>query len=139
MRASRMSPLTRAGSAAAAAAIAVTGVVATAGAADAAATHVRKLHTSLSIREVSHHRRGFDVIGGVLRSHRVPLRGKIVYLESRTKGTKFAVVAHEATHRHGGVAFRVSPTATTRYVLVFKGTPNFRHSHSAVVTIRVKA
>lgn len=140
MSASRLSLLTRVGSAAAAAAIATTGVMATASAADAAATHVRKLPTSLSIRAVAHHRRHFDVISGALKSHRVPLRYKVVFLESRTAGTKFAVVARELTHRRGGwVAFRVSPRETTRYVLVFRGSPNFRHSHSGVVTVRVKA
>jgi hypothetical protein len=114
--------------------------MATASAADASATHVRKLPTSLSILKVDHPRHGFHVIRGVLRSHRVPLRYKVVFLESRTAGTRFAVVGRERTHRHGGwVAFRVSPTVTTRYVLVFRGSPNFQHSHSHPVTVWVKA
>jgi hypothetical protein len=141
MSAFGVSLLTKVGAATAAAAIATTGAMAASGTADAsAAHHLRKLPTSLSIRKVDHPRRGFDVISGSLRSRRVPLRYKVVYLESRTKGTKFTVVAHELTHKHGGwVAFRVSPTVTTRYVLVFRGSPNFRHSHSGVVTARVKA
>jgi hypothetical protein len=147
MTAFRASLLTRAGTAAAAGAIAITGAVGTATAADAATAthHLRKLPTSLSIRVVAHHKLGFSVISGALRTHRIPLRDKVVYLESRTPatattpGTKFTVIAQERTHRHGGVAFKVSPAATTRYKLVFKATPNFRHSHSGVVTVRVKA
>jgi hypothetical protein len=141
MSASRMSLLTRVGATAAAAALATSGAMVASSAADASAAHVRKLHTSLSIRKVNHPKLGFDVIRGSLHTRRVPLRDKIVYLESRTKGTKFAVVAQQLTHKHGGwVAFKVTPTTTaTRYVLVFKGSPNFRHSHSGVVTVKAKA
>ena len=151
MSASRMSLLTRVGAAAAAAAMATTAVIATASAAgaavlpaastaSAAVPHVAKLHTSLSIRSATDRRRHFAVIGGTLRSRLVPVRGEVVYLESRTAGRHFAVVRREITHRHGGwVAFRVSPAATTRYVLVFRGSPNFRQSHSGVVTVRAGA
>lgn len=140
MFASRVSLLVRVGSAVAAAAIATAGAMAMTSAADAAAAHhVPKLATSLSIRKVSFPRHHFAVISGDLRSHRVPLRDKVVYLESRTKGTRFAVVAHEVTHRRGWVAFKVSPSVTTRYVLVFKGSPNFRRCRSGVVTVRAKA
>jgi hypothetical protein len=152
MNASGVSLLTRVGSAAAATAIAVSGVMATASTADAATTsrvmtpaaaasHVRKLPTSLSIRKVDHPRRHFDVISGALRSLRVPLRDEVVVLERRSAGTRFHAVAAERTHRHGGwVAFRVRPAVVwTRYVLVFRGSPNFRHSHSGVVTVRARA
>lgn len=140
MFASRVSLLARVGAAATAAAIATGGGLALTGAASAApARHIPKLETSLSIRKVAHPRHHFAVISGDLRSHRVPLRDKVVYLESRTKGTKFAVVAHKVTHPRGWVAFRVSPSAATRYVLVFKGSPNFRRCHSGVVTVRAGA
>jgi hypothetical protein len=135
----RVSLLTRVGSAVAAAALATTGAMAITSAADAAATHVRKLPTSLSIRLVHHPRHHFDVVSGQLKSHQVPLRDKVVLLERRTAGKKFHVVAREVTGRHGFVAFPVAPKATSRFVLVFRSTPNFRHSHSGVVTVKVKA
>jgi hypothetical protein len=139
MRAFSLTLLTRVGATAAAAAIAATGVLATASVADAATTHVRKLPTSVSVRKVAHPAHGYDTVSGVLRSHRARVRDKVVYLERKTATTKFVVVAHKITGRHGGVAFRVSPAVTTKYELVFRGTPNFRHSHSGVVTVRVKA
>lgn len=107
----RASLLTRAGAATAAGAIAVTGAMVTAGAASAATTHVRRLPTHLSIAKrhaVEHHRR-ITLIGGALRSGRHPLRDKVVYLERRTPGTKWAVIGHESTGRRGGVAFVVNP------------------------------
>ena len=138
MIASRVSLLTRAGAATAATAIALAGAAVTGSAAGAATHHARKLPTSLSIRLVKHPKAGFDVIRGQLRSHRVPLRHKTVLLESRTATTKFAVVDSARTGAHGVAAFRVSlPAETTKYKLVFAPHPNFRASHSGVVTIRV--
>jgi hypothetical protein len=138
MIASRVSLLTRAGAATAATAIALAGAAVTGSAADAATHHARKLPTSLSIRLVKHTKLGFDVIRGQLRSHHVPLRHKTVLLESRTATTKFTVVDSARTGRHGVAAFRVSlPSETTKYKLVFAPHPNFRGSHSGVVTIHV--
>jgi hypothetical protein len=146
MRAPRLSSLARAGTGAAAVAIALTGALGAASAADAATSvhHLRKLPTSLSIRKVKHPKLGFDVISGNLRTtHRVPLRGKTVFLESRTPATSaspaspWAIVDQQTTGLHGAVAFKENPAATTRYKLVFKAHPNFRHSQSGVVTIRV--
>ena len=138
MIASRVSLLTRAGAATAATAIALTGAAVTGSAAGAATHHTRKLPTSLSIRLVKHTSNGFDVIRGQLRCRRVPLRHKTVLLESRTATTTFTVVDSARTGAHGVAAFKVSlPAETTRYKLVFAPHPNFRASHSGVVTIRV--
>jgi hypothetical protein len=138
MIASRVSLLTRAGAATAATAIALAGAAVTGSAAGAATHPTRKLPTSLSIRLVKHTRLGFDVIRGQLRSHHVPLRHKTVLLESRTAATTFAVVDSARTGAHGVAAFKVSlPAETTKYKLVFAPHPNFRASHSGVVTIRV--
>jgi hypothetical protein len=136
----RASLLTRAGAATAAGAIAVTGAMVTTGAASAATTRVHRLPTHLSIAKrhaVEHHRR-ITLIGGDLRSHRTPLRDKVVYLERRTPGTKWTVIGHEVTNRRGGVAFVVNPKVTARFALVFKGSPNFQASHSRVVTVAGK-
>ena len=134
----RASLLTRAGAATAAGAIAVTGAMVTTGAANAATTHVRRLPTHLSIakRHAVEHHRHLTVIGGDLRSRRFGLRDKVVYLERRTPGTKWAVAGHETTNRFGQVAFAVNPAATTRFVLVYKGSKNFRASRSRVVTVK---
>ena len=138
MIASRVSLLTRAGAATAATAIALAGVAVTGSAVGAATHHSRKLPTSLSIRLVKHTRDGFDVIRGQLRSHHVPLRHKTVLLESRTATTTFTVVDSARTGAHGVAAFKVTlPAETTKYKLVFAPHPNFRASHSGVVTIRI--
>jgi hypothetical protein len=97
------------------------------------------LRTSLSIRLVKHPKKGFDVISGQLRSHHTGLSGKTVLLESRTAGTTFAVVDSGTTGDHGVVSFQEpTPTETTKYKLVFEALPNFRASHSGVVTVLIK-
>ena len=97
------------------------------------------LRTSLSIRLVKHPKKGFDAISGQLRSHHIGLSGKTVLLESRTAGTKFAVIDTGTTGAHGVVAFKEpTPTETTRYKLVFEALPNFKASHSGVVTVVIK-
>jgi hypothetical protein len=45
-------------------------------------------------------------------------------------------VATAKTDKNGLVKFTVTPATRTAYVLVFKGTANFRHSHSAVIVLR---
>jgi hypothetical protein len=138
MIASRVSLLTRAGAATAATAIALAGAAVTGSAAGAATHHTRKLPTSLSIRLVKHTKDGFDVIRGQLRCRHVPLRHKTVLLESRTATTTFTVVDSARTGAHGVAAFKVAlPPETTKYKLVFAPHPNFRASHSGVVTIRI--
>jgi|CZKT01.1.fsa_nt_gi hypothetical protein len=134
----RASLLARAGSLAAAAAIATTGAMATAGAAGAATTHPRRLPTHLAIAKVSavaHHPR-LKILLGDLTSHRVPLRGKTVYLDRRIAHHKWAVVGHEVTDKRGAVAFVVDPRKNAHFVLVFRGGPNFSPSRSRVVTVK---
>jgi hypothetical protein len=138
MIASRVPVLARAGAATAATAIALAGAALTSTAADATVHHGPKLSTSLSVRLVKHTKDGFDVVRGQLRSHHVPLRNKTVLLESRTATTTFAVVDQARTGAHGVAAFKVAlPAETTKYKLVFAPHPNFRASHSGVVTIRI--
>ena len=68
----------------------------------------------------------------------MPLRHKTVLLESRTATTTFTVVDSARTGAHGVAAFKVTlPAETTKYKLVFAPHPNFRASHSGVVTIRI--
>ena len=137
----RASLLARAGSVAAAAVTATSGAMATASAAGAATTHARRLPTHLSISKeqaVAHHKH-VVVIGGRLTSHNVPLRGKVVYLDRRTAHAKWVVVGKEVTHKRGAVAFVVCPKVSARYALSFKGSLNFRPSHSKVVTVKAKA
>src|SRR5258707_659606 len=139
MIASRVSLLTRAGAATAATAIALTGAAVTSSAAGAATHHVRKLPTSLSVRLVKHTKEGFDVISGQLRSHHIGLSGKTVLLESRTAGTTFAVIGTGTTGPHGAVSFKeATPAETTKYKLVFEALPNFKASHSGVVTVVIR-
>src|ERR1039458_2507913 len=105
------------------------------------ATHARRLPTHLSISKeqaVAHHKH-VVVIGGRLTSHNVPLRGKVVYLDRRTAHAKWVVVGKEVTHKRGAVAFVVCPKVSARYALSFKGSLNFRTSHSKVVTVQAKA
>jgi hypothetical protein len=133
----RASLLTRIGSIAAAAAIATTGALATAGAAGAAPA-VKRLPTTLTAAAIpgqtpKHHH--FTAIVGRLTSHKVPLRGEVVFLD-RKHGIFLVQVAHHKTDKFGAVAFIVTPSKTTQYVLVFKGTKNFAPSHSKFVTAR---
>jgi hypothetical protein len=97
------------------------------------------LSTSLSIRLVKHPKRGFDAISGQLRSHHTGLSGETVLLESRTAGTKFAVIDTGTTGLHGVVRFKEAiPAETTKYKLVFEAVPGFKASHSGVVTVLIK-
>jgi hypothetical protein len=132
----RASLLTRVGSIAAAAAIATTGALATAGA--AGATTANRLPTSLTAKALpvttpKHHH--YTVILGHLSSHKVSLRGEVVYLD-RKNGIFLVPVSHQHTDKFGDVAFIVTPKKATEYVLIFKGTKNFAPSHSKFVTAR---
>ena len=132
----RASLLTRAGAAAATGAIAISGAMVTAGAANAATTHRLPTHLAIAKRHAVEHHQHITAIGGDLRSGRVALRDKVVFLDRRTPGTRFTVVGHETTNRFGQVAFVVNPKVTARFVLVFKGSANFRASRSQVVTVK---
>jgi hypothetical protein len=132
----RASLMARVGSVAAAAVIATGGALATASAAGATTTHKLPTHLSIIKHRARVHHHVLTVIGGRLTSHRHDLRGKVVYLDRKVPGHKWVQVRHEVTNRHGAVAFVVSPKVEARYVLVFKGSPNFQPSHSRVVTVK---
>jgi hypothetical protein len=97
-----------------------------------------RINTSLSIRAVHHVARldGADVVRGRLRAGRVPLRHRLVILESRTTdaGSWTFEGAHR-TRRHGAVAFAVEPTTRTAYRLVFLGTPLLQPASSGIVRV----
>jgi hypothetical protein len=137
----RASKLVRAGSLATAAVIAGGGAMVTAGAANAAtAWPAKRLPTHLVIEKVGvvpHHKK-LVVIAGDLRSHNVPLRGKVVYLDRKTAGHKWTVVAKEVTRKHGDVGFVVSPKVPAKFALVFKGSANFQPTHSRVVSVKAQ-
>jgi hypothetical protein len=133
----RASLMTRAGSVAAVAVIATTGAMATAGAASASTHHARRLPTHLSAlrtRAVAHHKHTF-VIAGRLTTSRMPLRGRVVFLD-RIAGKSSVKVGRERTNKAGVAAFVVDPKATARFVLVFEGTRKLHSSHSGVVVVR---
>ena len=134
----RASLMTRAGSVAAAAVIATTGAMATAGAAGASTAHHKRLPTHLSIgkrRAVAHHKH-VTIIGGRLSTvHNIGLRGRLVFLE-RVADHMLVKVSHERTGRHGIAAFVVDPKATTKFVLVFEGTPLLHSSRSHAVVVK---
>ncbi len=130
----RASLITRGGSVAAAAVIATTGAMAAAGAADASTHHAHRLRTHLSIVKVRHHKHAF-VIAGRLTTFRHALPHRLVFLDT-IAGKEATAVAHERTNRAGVAAFVVDPAATTKYVLVFEGTPRLHSSHSRVVVVK---
>jgi hypothetical protein len=134
----RASLLTRAGSVAAAAAFATTGVMVTAGAADASTAHHR-LATHLSVAKrhaVEHHHHVTLLLGRLsTKHHNIGLRGRLVFLDRVTK-KGVVQIGHERTGAHGRVAFAVDPKGTAAFVLVFKGTPRLHSSRSRVVTVK---
>ncbi len=138
MRSLRVSMIAKFGSAAAVAGLALAGALAPVSAANAAPAHHHRLSSHLFVRDHAVPKTGHksDVIVGLLRSHGVNLRNRTVSLWSRTAHTKFAMVSSAKTGKHGIVRFTVTPTTRTRYVLVFKGGPIFKGSHSAVVVLK---
>jgi hypothetical protein len=141
MRAVRVSWPTRAGSATAVAVLAVGGLLATAGAASAAAGHGHaKLPTTLRIsnKPVAHNHHHADAITGVLDSRRKPLAGENVTLEGRAgKHKKWVVVGTRTTDSKGTVTFTIGlPTKTAQAELVFAGDSTHRKSHSNVITLK---
>jgi hypothetical protein len=131
----RASLLTRAGSLAAAAVIATTGAMAASGVAGAAPAAHKRHSTSLSIAKAAVKHSHFTVIAGQLTSGKRGLAGKLVYLD-RVTAISLTPVKREHTIRGGFVLFVVSPAKTTRYELVFPGTPGYHSSHSKVVTVK---
>ena len=139
MRSPRVSTLARFGSAAAVAGLTLAGALAPVSAASAATTHpVHKYPSHLFVRDhgVKGSSPASHVIVGLLRSHRHGLPDRTIFLFDKTKGTKFAEVGTAKTGKHGIVRFTVTPTARTGYVLVFKGGPRHRRTHSAVIVLR---
>ncbi len=135
----RASLMTRAGSVAAAAVIATTGAMATAGAAGASTTHVKRLATHLSIakrRAFEHHKHVTVIAGRLSTRHNISLPGRLVFLDRVTPKHFLVKVGRERTGRFGVVAFVVDPKVTARYVLVFEGTPHLHSSHSRVVVVK---
>jgi hypothetical protein len=128
--------MARVGSVATAAVIATGGAMATASAAGATTTHKLPTHLSIIKHRARVHHHVVTVIGGRLTSDHHALRGKVVFLDRKVPGHKWVQVRREVTNRHGAVAFVVSPKVEARFVLVFKGSPNFQPSHSRVVTVK---
>jgi len=134
----RASLMTRAGTVAAAAAIATTGVMATAAAADASTAHPRlATHLGVAKRHAMEHGHHFTVLLGRLstRHHNMGLRRRLVFLDRVTK-KGLMQIGHERTGAHGRVAFAVDPKGVAVFVLVFKGTPHLRASHSHAVIVK---
>jgi hypothetical protein len=97
--------------------------------------------TSLSIRAaspviVAGHT---DTVFGDLRlATGAALAGKTVTLEARTAAqTAFAAIGTAVSGPHGGVSFKVLPTAVTRYRWTFAGDTADAASTSGTVTIKV--
>jgi hypothetical protein len=79
-----------------------------------------------------------DRIVGRLTSRHHGLARRTVVLESKApKTTTWTVDGRRVTHRHGRAGFIVTPTATTRYRLVFFGGPALRPSRSGGRTVVV--
>jgi hypothetical protein len=140
----RISLLTRFGMFALAGAIATTGALATTGMASAstaapAAAQARHA-TTLSIHSSKHHitHAGRKVIvRGVLRSDGARLAGKTVRLFRAFPGHGFKRIRKMKTNALGKVRFVLHPVRTARYVLVFRGTKDFKPHLSRIIRIRV--
>ncbi len=139
MRSSGVALLAKLGSAAAVAGLALTGALAPVSASAATTHRVHKVPSHLFVRDHAVPKTGHksDVIVGLLRSRGHGLKGETVSLWSRTAKMKFAMVGSATTGNHGLVRFTVTPAARTHYVLVFKGDVRHRHTHSAVIVLRV--
>jgi hypothetical protein len=77
-----------------------------------------------------------SVFGTLSTISRAPIAGQFVWLGTFVKGKLVIGIGH-LTGKHGGVSFTVSPTATTRYELVYQGSVKYLPSHSGVVTVVV--
>ena len=124
----RTATLTRAATVAAIAAAAGMALAGTASAAIPAPAAVAK--TTLKVAEAK------DVITGTLTKGKTDLAKETVDLRSVT-GKKSALVAKGTTNKDGLVTFKIKPSATTTYELVFKGGKGLAASHSADVTVKV--
>jgi hypothetical protein len=123
--------------AAAGAAVAAATVLALAGPAHAGTVPART-HTTLSIVESKNVIRvgQDDVVSGRLVADKAGLAGRTVYLD-RVDGKTLVQAQVQLTGKDGGVAFTVSPGATARFELVYKGNSVFAPTHSGIVTVKV--
>jgi hypothetical protein len=122
-------------------AIAATAVLAGAGAASASTTTTGKTPTQLAVSvakgsiTVGHS----DTVGGYLHAGKTPVAGRIVILDKwSSTAKKWYSVEEKFTGKSGKVAFGVDPKSTAWYVLVYKGGPIYKPTHSAEVRIVVK-
>ncbi|HTX28109.1 MAG TPA: hypothetical protein VME19_13940 [Streptosporangiaceae bacterium] len=125
--------------AAAGAAVAAATVLALAGPAHAGTVPART-HTTLSIVAAKNVIRAGqkDVVSGRLAADKASLAGRTVYLD-RVDGKILVQVQVGVTGKEGGVAFTVTPGATARYELVYKGNSVYAPTHSGIVTVKVTA
>jgi len=133
-----MSLAARAGAVVATAAIAVTGATAAANASTAAPA-VHKIPTTLTIsnsKPVAHKHQTTAIINGHLTAGTYDLRHLRVWLLRQGPKGHWFVVQTGLTRPHGHIFFRVHIGKTAvSFRLVFRGTPNFGKSASAVDTI----
>lgn len=79
-----------------------------------------------------------DTVNGVLSLDGAPLAGDTVKLRGGPVGGKLGYIASGITDTAGGVSFAVTPTSTSRYLLVFNKTATNGYARSAVATIHVR-
>jgi hypothetical protein len=77
-----------------------------------------------------------DTLGGMLRSGATPLAGQVVILDQLIKGKPVFVDAR-FTDASGDVSYKVAPSKTTLYQLVFEGSPGFAGTRSGIATVAV--
>lgn len=81
-------------------------------------------------------------LSGALTANGAPAAGEPVQLRDKVAGSharRFATVATTSTDANGSVTFSQTPTAPTRYLLVFRKTDTLQGARSRVVTVAVKA
>jgi hypothetical protein len=118
-------------------AIATAAVVAAAGLANASTSVPRKATTLSIVAAKTKITVGqVDTVGGVLKSHRTPLVGRIIVLD-RWDGKKWHAVEEKLTGKFGGVDFAVKPSVTTAYKLFFLGGTVYAPTHSGSVVVKV--
>lgn len=113
------------------------------GAASAATTAARPVHTMLQISAAKSgiYKGQKDVIRGRLtnlRDVKRPLANEVVVLD-KVVGKKLVAVGSAKTNAKGWVSYTVKPAANTRYELVFAGVAKkFTPSHSRIITVTVR-
>ncbi len=140
----RTSVKARLGAFAVAAAIATSGAATMAGTADAAVSHpsLRRLPTELSVhasKPVTRQHVTLATISGKLTSSRLPLRGKVVWLERRGRHGHWIALRQQRTHLTGRVMFRVHELRTSAFRLAFRGTRLLKPSVSAIAVVKAAA